>query len=135
MWGIFQRAMLPLLVLAVGITALVHGVKNHTTHVFEEREIEITLAPPAPFAPGIPPGFGGPPGLDMGRGFDGAPGAMPPFGAPPPELQKVKQKIFVGTDESEMAIVRDVTIGGLALLDSGDLRRTYSGQPPSLCPT
>jgi hypothetical protein len=59
---------------------------------------------------------------------------MPPFG-PPPELQKMKQKILVGKDEPELAIVRDVTIGGLMLLPSGKLKRTYSGAPPSLCPT
>jgi hypothetical protein len=137
MWRIFRRVMLPLLVLAVGVVVLVHGVKKHTAHVFEEQEIEITIAPPpTPFLqPGGPPGFGGPPGMGGMPGFDGPPGAMPPFGAPPPELRKVKQKIFVGKDEPEMAIVRDVTIGGLVLLDSGDLRRTYSGQPPSLCPT
>jgi hypothetical protein len=135
MWKIVRRALLPLLVLAVGVAVLVHGVKKHTAHVFVEREIEISLAPPVFAAPNMPPGFGGPPGMNGMPGFPGGPGGMPPFGAPPPELQKMKQKIMVGQDEPETAIVRDVTIGGLVLLASGELKRTYSGAPPSLCPT
>ncbi len=137
MWGILRRAMLPLVVLSLGIAALVYGVEKHTAHVFEEQEIEISLAPPPPPPPdlGGPPGMDGFPGMDGMPDFGGGPGVFSPFGAPPPELQKVKQKIFVGTDELETVIVRDVTIGGLVLLDSGELRRTYSGEPPSLCPT
>ncbi len=142
MWGILRRAILPVVMLAVGIAALVHGVAKHTAHVFEEQEIEISLAPPPDM--GGPPGMDGLPGMPgMGDlpGMEGMPpglgglDALSPFGAPPLELQKVKQKIFVGKDEREMAIVRDVTIGGLVLLESGELRRTYSGEPPSLCPT
>jgi len=37
--------------------------------------------------------------------------------------------------ESEPALVREVTVGGVARLPSGDIQRTYSGQAPSQCPT
>jgi hypothetical protein len=135
MWGIVRRALLPLLMLLVGVAALVYGVKKHAAHVFVEKEIEINLAPPGFAGPGMPPGFGGPPGMGGAPGFPGPPGGMPAFAGPPPQLQKMKQKILVGNDEPETAIVRDVTIGGLVLLSSGELKRTYSGAPPSLCPT
>lgn len=36
---------------------------------------------------------------------------------------------------SEFVIVRDVTIGGLIRLGNGNIKRTYAGQPPALCPT
>ena len=36
---------------------------------------------------------------------------------------------------NESAITRDVTVGGLVLLDSGEIVRTYSGKPPEACPT
>lgn len=36
---------------------------------------------------------------------------------------------------SEPKIIREVTIGGLIRLPTGMLKRTYSGQSPSLCPT
>jgi len=35
----------------------------------------------------------------------------------------------------EPGIIRDTTVGGLVRLDSGAIRRTYSGKPPSACPT
>ncbi|MHC4459800.1 MAG: hypothetical protein ACYS6W_07450 [Planctomycetota bacterium] len=35
----------------------------------------------------------------------------------------------------EPTIIRDTTVGGLVRLDSGAIRRTYSGKPPSSCPT
>ena len=132
MGKIIQRGIMPILLLAGGVAALGYGVKYHIRPVFVEQEIEISLAPPQlpPMAPGAgPPGFGPPPG------FGGPPGGMSPFGAAPPELQKVKQKVLVGQDDLELALVRDVTIGGLVLLGSGEMKRTYSGQPPSLCPT
>ncbi len=130
MGSLLRRAILPLLLLAVGIASIVYGTSHHTEQVFEEQEIEIALAPPPlPSEMNGPPGFGGP------SEFGGLPGELQPFGAPPPELQKVKQKVYVGTQEPELALVRDVTIGGLERLASGELRRTYSGAPPSLCPT
>jgi hypothetical protein len=37
--------------------------------------------------------------------------------------------------ETEPQIVREITYGGLTRLPSGDIKRTYVGKPPSLCPT
>jgi len=65
-----------------------------------------------------------------------------PFESPPiaPSVSGVKyEKVTEDyTDvhyELEGPIVRDVTIGGVMRLASGHLKRTYSGKPPSLCPT
>jgi len=38
-------------------------------------------------------------------------------------------------EEPEWVIVREVTVGGVVLLANGQLKRTYSGKPPSLCPS
>jgi len=39
-------------------------------------------------------------------------------------------------DESEPALIREVTVGGLRRSLSGELERTYGeGETPSLCPT
>jgi len=36
---------------------------------------------------------------------------------------------------SEPAMVLEVTVGGLTLAASGEIRRTYVGAPPAACPT
>ena len=36
---------------------------------------------------------------------------------------------------AEPAMIREVTVGGLKRDDSGQIRKTYSGQAPSACPT
>jgi hypothetical protein len=75
---------------------------------------------------------------DAGNPFQTAPrGVDSDAGPSPPEMrvQKIREKILVAHDEPERAIVRDVTVGGVLLLPDGLLKRTYSGRPPSLCPT
>jgi hypothetical protein len=42
---------------------------------------------------------------------------------------------WLNLDLREPAIIRDATVGGLVRLDSGAIKRTYSGKPPSACPT
>ncbi|NIP23538.1 MAG: hypothetical protein GWN67_05335 [Phycisphaerae bacterium] len=42
---------------------------------------------------------------------------------------------WLDLDLREPAVIRDVTVGGLVRLDSGAIKRTYSGKPPSACPT
>ena len=37
--------------------------------------------------------------------------------------------------ESEPELVREVTYGGVTRLPTGETKRTYTGKPPSLCPT
>ena len=87
--------------------------------VSEEQEIEVSIAPPPPFGPpGQLPFAGGPPEM-----------------APPHLLAKVKETIIVTEDEFEPTLIREVTIGGVTLLATGELMRTYSGESPSLCPT
>jgi len=138
---IIQRGMLPALLLAGGIASLTYGVKYHAQEVFNEKEIEVSLAPPEfpPVPEGLDgPGMDAPPGFDdpMGFGGDfGGPGGGMPFPGPPPELQNMKQIVLVGSNDLEPILVREVTFGGLELLPSGELKRTYTGTPPSLCPT
>ena len=143
---ILQRALLPTVMLGLGIASLVWGATHHVLEIYEEQEVEISLAPPPdmmdPMGPqdfpggpdGLEPGFPGEPGFEE-PGF-GGPSDMPPFMVgPPPELQKVKQVVMIPEEESESQAVFEITIGGLALLETGELLRTYSGAPPSLCPT
>jgi hypothetical protein len=121
----------------------VYGVGHHSAVVSMEQEIELNLAPPLGVGPsgweGVgPPGFGQP-GEAFGPsepGFgDPALAGPPPWLAPPPELSKVKQKVILTEETSELALIREVTFGGVTRLSSGVLWRTYTGVPPSLCPT
>jgi hypothetical protein len=123
---ILQRGLLPIVMLGLGIASLVWGAKHHILEIYEEQEIEISIAPPPEMMqPMSPPGFPG-----------GPDGGMEPFMAgPPPELQTVTQIVLVSIEEPESQAVFEITIGGLALLETGELQRTYIGAPPSLCPT
>jgi len=51
----------------------------------------------------------------------------PPSPAPAPQ--------FTPGVESEPQLIREVTVGGVTLSDAGEIKRTYAGKPPSLCPT
>jgi len=137
------RATIPLVLLAGGIVSLVYGISRHSAVISVEQEIEIDLAAPAGVAA---PGFGGaglpglgPPGDGSGPPGDGftdpALAGPPPWMAPPPELSKVKQKVILTEETSELTLIREVTFGGVTRLSSGVLWRTYTGVPPSLCPT
>ncbi|HUW18691.1 MAG TPA: hypothetical protein VMW16_05260 [Sedimentisphaerales bacterium] len=37
--------------------------------------------------------------------------------------------------QSEPALIREVSVGGLRRDESGQVQKTYTGQPPSACPT
>lgn len=50
-------------------------------------------------------------------------------------IERIMEKVLVFQEEREHTIVREVTVGGIARLADGQLRRTYTGQPPSLCPS
>lgn len=130
------RAAIPLVLLSASIVSLVYGVSRHTAVVSFEQEIEIDLAPPPGFHPHGDP-FGGPGGGGMpGDGF-GPPGmgGPPPWMGPPPEMTKVKQKVTFNETTTEPTLIREITFGGVTRLSSGVLWRTYTGTPPSLCPT
>ena len=132
MGRILSRLIVPGLVLAAGVASVIYGAKHHVVPVEEEQEIEVSLAPPP--MPDAPEGFPGDPGFP--GGFDGPPGMFPPsFMELPPHLATVKQKIIVTNEQPESTIVFEVTIGGVALRETGKLRRTYHGDIPSLCPT
>jgi hypothetical protein len=125
MWKRILRATPALLVLTGGIACLVLGTAGRTIPVSEEQEIEVELAPP-PFALPGQPGFGAPGGDPM---------AGPGMFGPPPFMEKVTETVIITEEESEFTLIRETTIGGVALLASGELRRLYSGEVPSLCPT
>ena len=149
MWKSVLRALLPIAVFLGALGLLIYGMRFHFVPVSQEEEIEVSIAPPTPFVP--PP-------------IPGQPGEGPVFVDPfqralPPFLQTIKTKVIVTENESEPTLIREVTFGGVALLTlqpdnevarevtfggvwnwsarrtSGSLMRTYSGQPPSLCPT
>jgi hypothetical protein len=129
MWTLIRRAIVPLVVLLSAVASVIYGARYHRQPVAEEREIEISLADPMPFPPagpddgaspfGDPGGFGPPPGMG---GF---------FAAP----TKIIEKVLVTKEEAEPTLIREVTFGGVVLMASGELMRTYTGQPPSMCPT
>ncbi len=126
-WILIERAILPAFFALAGVASLIYGAAFHTAPVTEEQEIEETIEIPSAFSP--------PPGFAEGSEF-GAPDPMggDPF-APPPMVTKVKRSIFVTADAAEPTLVWEITIGGLVRLETGELKRTYSGAAPSLCPS
>ena len=144
MWSMIHRVVLPVLLVLAGIASVIYGARFHRTTVVEEQETERSIPIDLPFLPFLPPPGPSAQGAGEPPAFPGAPpGEEPPpfagpspFGPPPPFLtQVVKEVVQVPLDELEPKLVRDVTIGGLVLLESGKLMRTYSGTPPSLCPS
>jgi len=130
MWKSILRALLPIVLFSGAVGLLIYGAGFHFVPVSHQEEIEVSIAPPMPFAP--PPLPGGPPFGQPGEG----PVFVDPFqGVPLPFLQTIKKKRIVTENESEPRLIREVTFGGVARLSSGSLMRTYTGQPPSLCPT
>ena len=137
MWRILFRTIPAALVLAAGIASVIYGVGYHVAAVSEEKEVEFSVpAPPDFAAPGFPaPGFAPPGFAPPGTPQFGDPSMTDPLMMMQPAMTKVKQKVIVTKDVPELALVREVTFGGVTLLDDGELRQTYSGAPPSLCPT
>jgi len=129
MWTLIRRAIVPLVLLLSAIASVIYGARYHREPVAEEREIEVPVVVPMPFPP-PGPDDGSPPFGDPG-GF-GPPPDMGGFFAPPP---KIMEKVLVTKEEAEPTLIREVTFGGVALVASGELMRTYTGQPPSMCPT
>lgn len=153
-WRTVLRGLLSIVLFAGAVASLIYGAKYHFVPVSEEGEIEISIAPPPPLPPmGIPgelpfetPGMGPPlgemppPDMEQPFGEPELPGPAAPHVEPfppglPPFFDTIKQKVITTEDESEPTLIREVTFGGVTLLDSGELLRTYTGQPPSMCPT
>lgn len=125
---VVRRALVPLLLLAGGIAAVVYGAVYREIPVNQEREVEETIRLPAPFG-ALPPMPGGP-SMDPGA----FPGGPSPF-EPQFITQKVPRIVKDTKKEHEPRLVREVSVGGVKLND-GEIWRTYSGEGgPSLCPS
>lgn len=107
MWHVGRVMLMALLALG-GAACLAYGVLKHEREVLVEQKVE------------LPPGF-------PGQGPE-----VPGWGPPAPQTETTRT---VGIGQSEPEIVRDITVGGLMRLDSGELKRTYTGEAPSLCPS
>jgi hypothetical protein len=114
-----KRAVIPVLLIIGGFASLFYGAKIHTVPVLADMKSEITVEVPdmqQPMQPSFPSNeqFAGPPKM---------------------RKQTVEQTKQVTIIESEPSLIREVSVGGIALNDSRKIMRTYSGKPPSLCPT
>ena len=109
-------ARLVALVVVLGATGMiVYAVGFHSLPVLAEQKVDMSgFAPPEMLPPGLPDDFG------------------PPGGEPEPFPDMMET---VTLDESEPALVHEVTYGGVARTSSGEIQRTYTGKPPSQCPT
>jgi hypothetical protein len=142
-----------------GLGSILYGSFWHVVVVEVDKTREISIA--VPTLPGLgesSSGHGGPPNNMPGEppwGNDAARGDIDPFGSSghqangenpfenpammpsPPGIkyETVTETYSEAQKEPEWAIVREVTFGGVVLLANGQLKRTYSGKPPSLCPT
>jgi hypothetical protein len=134
---IAQREIWAVAMLLAGGGALCYGWLFRTVEVFQEEEREETVWVPAPFGAEAAPSEQPP-----------APEGADPFRSPPDEppgvvKQKITAKYWQPHFQPEWVVVRDVTFGGLTRFVDVDkdgkqevqLRRTYTGTPPSLCPT
>ncbi len=124
--GIIRRAIVPVALVIAGLAALVEGIWYHPIPVLVEKETTKTIDVPLPLPPG--PALGGSllPGM--------------PLGGPSVIKRTVTEIDLVSLIISEPEATRDVTVGGLERLASGEnagqLKRTYSGSKgPALCPT
>jgi hypothetical protein len=93
------------LLVVLGAAAIVYAAALHVVPVFVEQ-----AKPAAPPAPAVEEGS-----------------------APAPQAAPAKE--LVASAESEPSLVREVTVGGVVRTPSGEIKRTYSGQAPALCPT
>lgn len=101
----------PILLLLAGTASIVVGVKLHAMPVL--AQIENKQAAPKDLPAGSRP-------LWMQQG---------PAGPQAPSYIATLLK------ETEPQLIREVTVGGVTLADGGQIKRTYSGDTPSLCPT
>lgn len=154
-----MRIITVILLLLVGLGSILYGSFWHVVMVEEDKTREISIA--VPTLPGFgesPSEHGGPPNNMPGEppwGNDAAGDDVDPFrngnhqangenpfenpammpSPPGIRYETVTETYTEAQEEPEWVIVREVTVGGVVLLANGQLKRTYSGQPPSLCPT
>jgi hypothetical protein len=134
MWAMIQRIVVPMLLLAGSTASLFYGAWRHSAPVVADQEKEVTIEIPADFPP--VPGDQFPPMPGVEPGGPPFPGGNP-FEGPPAMIKKtVKQIDRITKLESEPDLIREITVGGVERLASGELKQTYSGDKgPSLCPT
>jgi hypothetical protein len=141
--------------LLAGIGSVLYGSLFHVVAVEEEKEREVSILVPTMSgvdeSPAEQPGAdaAAPPGSDEADPFHTPSGNEPqqgnsenPFDKPPlpppmpgMKTEKVTEKYVESSEDPEWMIVRDVTVGGVVRLANGQLKRTYSGKPPALCPS
>jgi hypothetical protein len=121
--------LLPALLLLGGIVAIVYGARFHQAPVIEEQEREFTIKIPVPRA-FLPPSDS--PASDPAAQIAGGPDSQ---GDEEFITRTVKKMMAVVGDTGEPRLIRDLSVGGIVRLDSGELKRTYSGEAPSLCPS
>jgi hypothetical protein len=119
MLTIIRRTVLPAIMLIVGFASLLYGAKFHHVSVLVEHKSEVTIDVPLPFSPEMQP----------------FPGGQQIQGPPQFRKQTVTKTELLTIKEYEPALLREVTVGGVAWDESHNLKRTYSGKAPSLCPT
>jgi hypothetical protein len=158
------RKLLAVLLLVLGSVSLVYGLFFHNVTFEETKQRSVPVAISMPFGMEEPtPESGGETQVrpeksaEPGGGSDSE--EVDPFRSPTandkptgdaenpfessPDSSNVPgvkfEKRMVDEvechEEAESTIVRDATFDGVALLANGHLKRTYSGAPPSLCPT
>jgi hypothetical protein len=114
---LIPRAILSGLIAVAGLSLLAYGLAAHTMPVLVEQEI--TPPPQAEPEPTREPDVP----------------ASPFFAQPPPPTPPEPEKVLVAISQPERRLIRDVTVGGLTRLNNGQIKRTYSGDGPALCPT
>lgn len=78
------------------------------------------------------------PSAEIPPASDGAPWSDDeplPLPLPGPSTQTITKTVSISHDAPEWTLVREITFGGVARLANGQLKQTYSGKPPALCPT
>ncbi len=149
------RLLLLLVLFLAGSYALVYGLFYHRVALDETKQRTVTIgvstlgndqaAPPENAPPESGPASedvdpfrsspdGNAPAANSGNPFESAsPPGLPII--PGIRLKKITEDYVDTVFDSERAIVRDVTVGGVMRLPNGHLQRTYTGKPPALCPT
>ena len=105
------RRILPGLLILAGIAFVVYGAAFHLIPVLVKQDQR-------PAAPA--------PSLQL---------ALPLAGLAVPVTPSPPQDEFKTISVSEPGLVKDVTVGGATRTASGQVKRTYTGKPLSLCPT
>ncbi len=132
MWSLLRRTIVPVVLFLGGVSMLVYGGRFHIRPGVEEAGEEITEKRRNQLWFAVIEDYGG-----IGvLGEDGMPDPDSALAADyPPEFETVTRTSEVTRHESEPALIREVTFGGVTLKESGDIWRTYVGEAPSLCPT